>query len=124
MRHALLFVGCLAAVSWRGSRALQKPPLQDFASDAPRTAYATFFEGCHAEGCGCGIPPGMAFVAGHMHLVPVRSSSDQQIGLSVYRLYLFLQSLRRRCRLRQIHTGTHTHCSDRAQHPPQRHTAV
>lgn len=58
MRRTLLPVAWLAAVTCHGGHALQKPPLRDFDSDATRSAYATFFEGCHAEGCGCGIPPG------------------------------------------------------------------
>jgi len=59
MRRSLAIACLLAASAWRCGWALQKAPIQDFTSDASRAAYATFFEGCHAEGCGCGVPPGV-----------------------------------------------------------------
>jgi hypothetical protein len=39
------------------SSSIQHAPLEDLTSPVARYAYATFFEGCYAEGCGCGIPP-------------------------------------------------------------------
>jgi hypothetical protein len=33
------------------------PPITDFTSSLPRQAFATYFDGCNSEGCGCGVPP-------------------------------------------------------------------
>lgn len=38
-------------------RLLANPPIADLSSAAGRMAYATYFDGCYSEGCGCGVPP-------------------------------------------------------------------
>ena len=37
--------------------ARQEPPINDLTGLEPRSTYTTFFAGCYAEGCGCGVPP-------------------------------------------------------------------
>jgi hypothetical protein len=50
MRVSILQLAA-AALLLRSAARLQEPRIEDFMSDAPRDALATFFDGCYAEGC-------------------------------------------------------------------------
>jgi hypothetical protein len=54
-----IFIFLLASVSSAvaGRRLLLNPPIKDLSSSTLRDAYATWFDGCYVEGCGCGVPP-------------------------------------------------------------------
>lgn len=49
----------LSLASIPASVAFQSPPIDEFTEPGSVLAFTTFFDGCAAEGCGCGIPPAL-----------------------------------------------------------------
>jgi hypothetical protein len=77
--NAFIITYLTGAQPWLCS-GLQLSPVSDLASTSARQAYATHFQGCAAESCGCGLPPEL-LKDGDGNAIPYVALNVQNTGL-------------------------------------------